>query len=197
MQKRKKNWLLLNVLYCRIYLNSIDRISFSPYYFIMHRAVFAGSFDPPTFGHLNVIERGSALFDELFVVIAVNSEKKYLFSAEERFSMMKKLTEKWKNVSIYTWDKLIVDFAEKHGADIFLRGVRNFTDFSYEFDLSLVNKGLNDKIETFFLPTDPDYFVLRSSVIKELASLGGDVSKMVPDIVDEALKAKFANKKQM
>ena len=96
----------------------------------MTKAVFPGSFDPPTLGHLNVIERASSLFDQIDVVVAVNPEKKYLFSAEERVEMLSKLTEKYKNVSINTWNSLIVDYAEKNNANVLLRGIRNATDFA-------------------------------------------------------------------
>lgn len=160
----------------------------------MIKAVFAGSFDPPTFGHLNIIERARKIFSEIHVVIAVNSNKKYLFSVEERVNLMKNLTSHWDNVVVNPWDSLIVDYAKKNNAGVLIRGVRNTGDFSYEFDLSLLNKGLACDIETVFLPTEPKYFVLRSSSIKELASLGGDVSSMVPSLVSEALKEKF-NKK--
>ncbi len=160
----------------------------------MIKAVFAGSFDPPTFGHLNIIERARKLFDEIHVVIAVNNNKKYLFSVEERVNFMKNLTSHWENVIVNTWDSLIVDYARKNEASVLIRGVRNTGDFSYEFDLSLLNKGLASDIETVFLPTEPKYFVLRSSSIKELASFGGDVSAMVPSVVADALKNKFLNK---
>lgn len=161
----------------------------------MITAVFPGSFDPPTFGHLNIIERARTIFNEIIVVIAVNREKKYLFSETERFDMMSQLVKKWDNVSVFTYDNLIVDFAKAKNAKVLLRGVRNVNDFSYEFDLSMLNRGLNSDIETVFMPTDPKYFVLKSSSIKELASFNGDISSMVPPIVDKALKQKFANKK--
>lgn len=157
----------------------------------MIKAVFAGSFDPPTYGHLNVIERAQKIFSEVHVVIAVNNNKHYLFSGEERLNMMNTLVKKWDNVVVNTWQSLIVDYAEKIGAGALIRGVRNVSDFSYEFDLALMNKGLNHKIETVFLLPDPKYFVLRSSSIKELASFGGDLSGMVPDIVAAALKEKI------
>lgn len=157
----------------------------------MQKAIFAGSFDPPTYGHLNVIERSAAVFDEVLVTIAVNRTKKYLFNDQERMEMMKKLTSRWNNVSVHLCDTLIVDFARKNDVHVLIRGVRNFADFSYEFDLSLLNRGLSSDIDTFFIPTDPEYFVLRSSAIKELASFGGDVSKMVPPEVEILLKKKF------
>ncbi len=158
----------------------------------MQKAIFAGSFDPPTYGHLNIIERASSHFDTIMVVIAVNKSKKYLFSEDERLSMVKELVKQYKNVEVYTCDRLIVDFAREHDANVLLRGVRNTADFAYEFDISLLNKGLAPELETFFIPTDPEYFVLRSSAIKELASFHGDVSRMVPPLVEEALNRKFS-----
>ena len=160
----------------------------------MIKALFPGSFDPPTNGHLNLIQRASQLWDEIDVVIAVNSYKKYAFSAEERYTMMMALVKDYPNVRVAVWDKLIVDYAEKVNAKILIRGVRALADFTYEFELSMVNKGLKPKIETIFMPTDPQYFVLRSSVIKELAMLDGDISAMVPPIVAEALRKKLRPK---
>ncbi|NLK46389.1 MAG: pantetheine-phosphate adenylyltransferase [Treponema sp.] len=157
----------------------------------MVRAIFAGSFDPPTYGHLNVIERALSLFNEIHVVIAVNKNKQYLFSADERQTMLEELLKPWKNVSVYQWHSLIVDYAKENNATVLVRGVRNITDFTYEFDLSIMNKGLYPAVETIFIPTDPKYFLLKSSAIKELASFGGDVSSMVPPIVAENLKRKF------
>ena len=157
-------------------------------------ALFPGSFDPPTYGHLNIIERARTIFDKIDVVIAVNKSKKYLFSEEERLSMIRELVSGWDNVTVHTSSRLIVDYAHENNASVLLRGVRNFSDFSYEFDLSLLNKGLASDIETVFLPTDPDFFVLRSSSIKELAAFNGDISKMVPPLVEKALKEKYGIK---
>lgn len=157
-------------------------------------ALFPGSFDPPTYGHLNIIERARTIFDKIDVVIAVNKSKKYLFTEDERLLMMKELVSSWNNVTVHTSSKLIVDYAHENKASVLLRGVRNFSDFSYEFDLSLLNKGLASDIETVFLPTDPDFFVLRSSSIKELAAFNGDISKMVPPLVEKALKEKYGIK---
>ena len=154
-------------------------------------ALFPGSFDPPTYGHLNIIERARTIFDKIDVVIAVNKSKKYLFTEEERLSMIRELVSGWDNVTVHTSSRLIVDYAHENNASVLLRGVRNFSDFSYEFDLSLLNKGLASDIETVFLPTDPEFFVLRSSSIKELAAFNGDISKMVPPLVEKALKEKY------
>lgn len=161
----------------------------------MVKAVFAGSFDPPTFGHLNIIERAQKLFPEIHVVIAVNKNKNYCFSGEERLEVIQKLVSRWSNVSVHLWDSLIVDYAKKIKADVLIRGVRNDNDFLYEFDLAMMNKSLNPQIETLFLVPDPKFFVLRSSSIKELAAFGGDVSTMVPPIVEDILKKKFLPKK--
>ena len=157
----------------------------------VQRAVFAGSFDPPTFGHLNIIERAAKIFPELHVVVAVNSEKRYLFSEEERISLMKELTAAHGNVGVYSWHSLIVEYAKKVGAGALIRGVRNVDDFSHELDLAVINRSLSAGLETVLLPTDPAYFVLRSSVIKELSSYGGDVSAMVPKPVAQALQEKY------
>ena len=161
----------------------------------MVKAVFAGSFDPPTFGHLNIIERAQKLFPEIHVVIAVNKNKNYCFSGEERLDVIQQLVSRWNNVSVHLWDSLIVDYAKKIKADVLIRGVRNDNDFLYEFDLAMMNKSLNPQIETLFLVPDPKFFVLRSSSIKELAAFGGDVSAMVPSIVEAMLKKKFSPKK--
>jgi pantetheine-phosphate adenylyltransferase len=161
----------------------------------MTRVLFPGSFDPPTNGHMNLLHRAAKLWDEVEVVIAVNKGKKCTFSAGERLRMMKTLTSDYENVKVTVWDRLIVDYAEKSGARIILRGVRALADFSYEFELSMTNKGLKPNIETIFMPTDPQYFVLRSSGIKEIALFGGDVSAMVPPIVAEALRKKMRRQK--
>ncbi len=155
-------------------------------------AVFPGSFDPPTFGHLNIIERSCKLFDRVDVVIAVNPDKKYLFNDKERFDMLCKLTERFENVKVQIWSGLIVDYCKKVGAKVLLRGIRNSMDFAYEFDLSLLNHSINSEIETLFIPTEQKYFLIRSSSIKEVARYDGDVSAMVPEIVCRELKKKFS-----
>ena len=157
----------------------------------MVTAIFPGSFDPPTYGHLNVVERAKNLFDQVHVVIAVNNSKKCLFTEQERFVMFSELIKDWKNVSVHLCDTLIVDYAKKNNASVLVRGVRNMEDFSYEFDLSIMNKSLCPDIETIFIPTEPKYFVLKSIAIKELASFGGDTSLMVPPVVERELKKKF------
>jgi pantetheine-phosphate adenylyltransferase len=157
----------------------------------MLRAAFPGSFDPPTLGHLNIIRRASAIFDELLIIVAENRQKNYLFSAKERVSMIEKLTEDRKNVSVTVCGGLIVEFLQKKDIKLLVRGVRGMDDFSYEFELSMMNKALDSQIETIFMTTDPEYFVLRSSAIKELASFHGNISGMVPPLVAKALEEKF------
>ena len=136
----------------------------------MTTAVFPGSFDPPTYGHINIIERASRLFDAIDVVISINPDKHYLFSEEERLSMIRQLTEPYGNVSVHACSTLIVDYCKKVGAKVLIRGIRNVNDFSYEFDLSLINRSLNNK---------------------ELARFGGDISGMVPPVVEQAMREKY------
>ena len=157
----------------------------------MLKAAFPGSFDPPTLGHIDIIQRAAGIFDELLVVVAENRQKKYLFSAEERAEMIRRLTADYAKVSVTVCDTLIVDFLQKQDIKLLIRGVRGMEDFSYEFELSMMNKALNPGIETLFMTTDPEYFVLRSSFIKELASFQGNISGMVPPLVVEALKEKY------
>ena len=161
----------------------------------MKTAIFPGTFDPPTYGHLNIIERARNIFDELHVIVALNKGKNCLFSSDERVEMLKNLTTQWSNVQVNTWDKLIVDYAKNARARILVRGVRNIGDFSYEFDLALMNRGLASDIETVFIPTDPKYFILSSSSIKELALFGGDISTMVPPFVAEAVYERLGNQR--
>jgi pantetheine-phosphate adenylyltransferase len=162
----------------------------------MLKALFPGSFDPPTMGHLNILQRAARIYDEIDVVIAVNPNKDYTFTADERYEMMVKLVEELSNVHVHVWDRLIVRYAEEVGARIIIRGVRALADFEYEFELSMLNKGLNPTVETIFMPTDPQYFVLRSTSIKELARLGGDISSMVPGFVADALKARAGRRRE-
>ena len=157
----------------------------------MVKAVFPGTFDPPTNGHMNLIKRASSIFDGLEVVIAVNSEKEDMFSPEERAEMLKVMVKDLPNVEVHIWKRLIVDFLKESSAKVILRGVRSLTDFGYEFELAMINKSLDPDIEIVFMPTDPKYFVIRSSIVKEVSKLDGDVRKMVPEIVFEALERRL------
>lgn len=158
----------------------------------MIKAVFPGTFDPPTLGHLNIIERSSKLFDQLDVLVSVNPDKKTLFSDLERLNMLLELTKDFSNVSVHIWNSLVVEYCRKEKVKFLVRGVRNSMDFANEFDLSLMNKQLDSEIETLFLPTEQKYFLVRSSIIKEAARFGGDISKMVPPLVEKALSKKFS-----
>ena len=154
------------------------------------RAAFPGSFDPPTLGHINIIQRAASVFDEICVIIAENRQKKYFLSAEERFDLVSALIKPWKNVSVTLCRGLIVEFLKENHIPLLIRGIRE-GDFSYEFELSMVNKSLNPDIETVFLTTEPKYAFIRSGTIKEIASFGGDISSMVAPEVELALKEKL------
>lgn len=157
----------------------------------MLRALFPGSFDPPTNGHLNIVDRCVRIFDEIVVVVASNPQKSYTFSADDRFEMVSEMMEPYENVRVRHWNRLIVECAEEEQAKVMVRGVRALDDFSYEFELSMINRGLNSRIETLLIPTDPQYFVLRSTAIKELARLDGDITSMVPPNVARRLRERF------
>jgi pantetheine-phosphate adenylyltransferase len=156
----------------------------------MKLAMLPGSFDPPTNGHLNLIRRAAKLTDRLYVIVAVNRTKTYMFSESERLEMMRELLADVANVQVVSWDRLIVDFAKEHGVKVMIRGVRALADFEYEFELAMTNRQLYDELEVVFLPTDPRYFVLRASAIKEMASYGARIEGMVPDSVAERLRNK-------
>ena len=162
----------------------------------MIKAVFAGSFDPPTHGHLDIIQRAAKLFDLVDVVISVNPDKKYMFSEDERFSLLNELAKEYNNVEVHLWKGLIVNYAKNIDASVLIRGIRSTNDFAYEFDLAHMNQNLNPNIETLFIPTKEKYAIVKSSSIKELARFGGDISRMVPKIVEKALKDKIKKEKK-
>jgi pantetheine-phosphate adenylyltransferase len=157
----------------------------------MIKAVFAGSFDPPTNGHLDIINRTCKIFDQIDVIVSVNPQKKYLFTEDERFKMLEELTKDYSNVKIHICRELIVNYAKKVGASVLIRGIRSTNDFAYEFDLAHMNQTLNPDIETIFIPTKEKYAIVKSSSIKELAMFGGDISRMVPPLVENAIKEKY------
>ncbi|MBP5603892.1 MAG: pantetheine-phosphate adenylyltransferase [Treponema sp.] len=157
----------------------------------MIKAVFPGSFDPPTNGHLDIIQRASKLFDDVDVLISVNPNKNYMFTEQERLEMLKELLKNYKNVQIHVWEGLIVNYAKEVGAKVLIRGIRSSNDFSYEFELAHMNQNLNPQIETMFLPSKEKWGVVKSSSIKELALFGGDISRMVPPLVEAELKKKL------
>ena len=157
----------------------------------MIKAVFPGSFDPPTNGHLDIIHRASKLFDNLDVLISVNPNKQYMFSEQERLEMLTTLLKDYKNVQIHVWEGLIVNYAKQVGANVLIRGIRSINDFSYEFELAHMNQKLNPEIETMFVPCKEKFGIVKSSSIKELAMFGGDISRMVPPLVEKALNSKL------
>lgn len=157
----------------------------------MVKAVFAGSFDPPTNGHLDIIKRASGLFESVDVVVSVNPEKKTMFTEEERVAFLKELIKTFNNVSVHSYKGIVVNYAKEVGAKVLVRGVRSANDFGYEFELALMNQNLNPDIETVFLQSKEKYAIVKSSSIKQLAQFGGDISRMVPPLVAEALSNKY------
>jgi len=157
----------------------------------MIKAVFPGSFDPPTLGHLDIIERASGLFDELVVLVAANGAKAGLFSPEERVGLLRDILGARPKVSVRSCDTLVADFARDEGCAVLVRGVRNPSDYSYEYELSLLYRHLNSALEFILIPADPRYLALSSTAIKELASYGADVSALVHPLVETALKRKL------
>ena len=154
-------------------------------------ALYPGSFDPITNGHLDVIERAARLFDHVLVAVADNNSKNALFSTEERVSLIRQSVTSLPNVKVTSFKGLLVDFAAASGARVVVRGLRAVTDFEYEFQMALMNKTLRPDLETIFLASREVFTYVSSRVIKEVARLGGDVTRMVPAPVAAALAAKF------
>ena len=154
-------------------------------------AIYPGSFDPPTNGHLDLVERGSKIFDELVVAILRNPEKSPLFSVGERRKMLEDLTANFKNVSVDVFDGLTVDYAVRMKARAVLRGIRALSDYEYELQMALMNRKLRPELETVFMMPAEKYSYLSSRLVREVARLGGDVSKLVPELVEQRLKEKL------
>jgi pantetheine-phosphate adenylyltransferase len=157
-------------------------------------AIYPGSFDPVTNGHLDIVERGLTLFDKIVVAILHNPAKNSLFSVEERIEMLQASTVKFSGVEIDCFNGLLVDYASRKNAQAILRGMRAVSDFEYEFQLALMNRRLNREVQTVFLMTGLRWIFTSSSIIKEAASFGGDISDMVPEIVEHKLREKFDTK---
>lgn len=155
----------------------------------MKRAVCPGSFDPITFGHLDIIERASNQFDELIVAVFVNRKKSGLFTIEERMEMIQENVSKFKNVRVDSGDGLLVEYCKKNSVQAIVKGLRAVTDFDYELQMAQVHTQASG-VETMFMATSPTHSFLSSSIVKELAFFGGDVSSMVPTNVNTALKAR-------
>lgn len=157
----------------------------------MRRAIYPGSFDPLTNGHLDVIERACRLFDEVVVAVAVNEAKNPLFPAEERVEMIRTEAVGMKRVTVESFEGLLVDFAGSRKASAIIRGLRAVSDFEFEFQMALMNRKLNEDVETIFLMPKEDYTYLSSRIVKEIARLGGNVSAFVPQSVEAALREKL------
>ncbi len=158
----------------------------------MKKGIYPGSFDPVTYGHIDMIERASKMFDKLYVSITENINKKSFFTLEERLDLLKKICQNYKNVEIVVCqNKLTVDFALELGANVIVRGLRAVTDFEYELQMASTNHQLNSNVETVFMMTNTDYSFLSSSMVKEIAYIGGNVNKFVPKIVEDKIKEKL------
>lgn len=157
----------------------------------MKKAVYPGSFDPLTNGHLDIIERSLKIFDSLTIAIVENKNKKSLFTLEERKEIIKEATKKYKNVTVNIFSGLLIDYMKKKGANVIIRGLRAISDFEYEFQMALMNRQLCKDIETIFLMPSVEYTFLSSHLIKEITQLKGNVSKLVPQIVIKKLKEKI------
>ena len=158
-------------------------------------AIYPGSFDPVTNGHVDIAQRGLRLFDKIIVAILENPVKNFLFTVEERMEMLKSSFEEYPNIEVETFDGLLVDYAAKKDSIAILRGMRAVSDFEYEFQLALMNRKLNREVQTVFLMTSLRWIFTSSSIIKEAAQFGGDIKGMVPPIVNEKLKEKFKRSK--
>ena len=155
----------------------------------MKTAVYPGSFDPVTKGHLDIIERAAAIFDKVIVVAMVNAKKRPMFSLEERCAFLKRVTERFPNVGVMSSDALLAEWVKSVGDCVLVKGLRAVSDFESEFQMALINRKINPGLETLFLPTSEEHLYLSSSVVKEIGTLGGDISPFVPgEILEDVEK---------
>ncbi|BFH14910.1 pantetheine-phosphate adenylyltransferase [Paenibacillus melissococcoides] len=154
-------------------------------------AVYPGSFDPVTLGHLDIIQRAAKQFDKLIVAVLNNSSKKPLFSIEERLELLRTVTKPWPNVEVDSFSDLTVNYMDAKNGDVIVRGIRSVSDFEYELQLASTNRKLNPRVETIFMMTNPKYSYLSSSIVKEIARYGGDISELVAPEVEAALRDKY------
>ena len=160
----------------------------------MHRAVCPGSFDPVTLGHLDIVGRASKLFDEVVVAVGDNPSKNRLFTSEERIAMLERACGDFANVRVASFTGLLTDFCRDNGVSAIVKGLRAVSDFDYELQMAQMNASLAAEVETVFVPTAPEYSFLASSLVKEVATFGGDVSGLVPGFVYERLTARLAER---
>lgn len=158
-----------------------------------HKAIYPGSFDPITLGHLDVIKRARRLFDEVLVAVAHNNQKQALFSVDERIALIREVTSDLDGVTVVPLEGLLATFARKRKADAVIRGLRAVSDFEYEFQMALTNRKLEPEIETIFMMPREDYSYVSSRIVKEIARLGGKLQDFVPDCVALALRGKMTN----
>lgn len=163
----------------------------------MLRAIYPGSFDPVTFGHLDVIKRSYKMVDELILGVLYNKAKTPLFSVEERVRMLEEVTKEMPNIKVIPFNGLLIDFAKNMEAKVIVRGLRAITDFEYELQMSQMNHKLDSNIETMFLTTSLEYSYLSSTTVKEVAAFGGDISQFVPKVVVDKIKVKYDNKRRV
>ena len=161
---------------------------------ITNCAVYPGSFDPFTFGHVNIVKRALKIFDNIIIAVAINTSKKDTFTVEERLTMLKKVFEGEDNVDVDSFSGLLVDYVRQKDAQAILRGIRTVTDFDYEFQMALANKSMDPDVEQVFMMTEGKYLYYSSSIIKEIVSLGGSARDMVPPVVEKSLKKKLYKK---
>ena len=154
-------------------------------------AIYPGTFDPVTYGHIDIIKRAQEIFSEVIVAVAHNPHKKPLFSVKERAAMLKRAASDLKGITICDFEGLVVDFAHKHKAKVLIRGLRMLSDFEYEFQMALTNRKISPDVETIFLMPHESYSYLSSKLLKEAASLGADLSSFVPGFVEQELKKKL------
>lgn len=157
----------------------------------MNSGIYPGSFDPVTFGHIDIIKRAASVMDHLIVAVLKNNGKSPLFSVDERVNMLKAVTSDMENVEIMSFSGLLVNFAREHGVKVIVRGLRAVTDFEYELLMAQTNRVMDEGIDTIFFSTDLEYSYLSSSTVREIASYGGDISKFVPAFVEKMILDKF------
>jgi pantetheine-phosphate adenylyltransferase len=159
----------------------------------MRRAVCPGSFDPPTLGHLDIVGRAAALFDEVIVAVLINKSKKSLFTVDERIEMLTEVTAQWENVRVDSFHGLLVDYCTAHDVRAIVKGLRAVTDFDYELQMAQMNQQLSG-VDTLFMSTSPEYSFVASSLVKEVATYGGDVAHLLPPAVHRRLIARISER---